>query len=334
MTRTNVQSRAFMNDLVGVRIDPDARGWFDRTLESVGSDGDSPGVDSLLRSYSSFARKFPRTPLELDDEESRRFVVLFDAPVPEGWETADAGRAALLLALAESVAPDVFERLALECYWKGDSREQQSWLRALALLPDPGRFANAAMDACRTNIIPLFESIACNNSYPAAFFPDLNFNQMVLKALFNVVRLDRIVGLERRLNPELSRMANDYASEREAAGRELPNDIWLAAVPHAERDGIERAVRYLASDDARHRLFAARAFGLRGDGAGWDALRDRTSVEQDDAVLEALNSSLARIGSGRSAGSAETTSFGREAEDVVEDGNGSRSASSPSGEPK
>ena len=48
--------------------------------------------------------------------------------------------------------------------------------------------------------------------------PEPNFNQMVLKALFTDVRLERIVGLDGRLTPELSRMAAAYASERRAAG--------------------------------------------------------------------------------------------------------------------
>jgi len=49
-----------------------------------------------------------------------------------------------------------------------------------------------------------------------------------LKAMFNSIALERIVGLNARLNPELSRMARDYAAERTAAGRSVPADIDLA----------------------------------------------------------------------------------------------------------
>jgi hypothetical protein len=72
----------------------------------------------------------------------------------------------------------------------------------------------------------VFEAIACENPYPAAHFPELNFNQMVLKALFTGVALERVIGLDGRVTPELARMANDYASERRAAGRSVPADIW------------------------------------------------------------------------------------------------------------
>jgi len=42
------------------------------------------------------------------------------------------------------------------------------------------------------------------------------------------VRLERIVGLQSRVNAELTRMATDFAAERRAAGRSVPADIGLA----------------------------------------------------------------------------------------------------------
>jgi hypothetical protein len=117
---------------------------------------------------------------------------------------------------------------ATECYEQGDSHEQQCWMRAVSYLPDPASFLPLVVDACRTNILPLFEAIACENPYPARYFPEPNFNQLVLKAMFNGVALARIHGLASRINPALARMASDYADERRAAGRTIPADIHLA----------------------------------------------------------------------------------------------------------
>jgi hypothetical protein len=100
-------------------------------------------------------------------------------------------------------------------------------LRALPFLPERSRFVTMAIEACRTNVQTVFQAIACENPLPADDFPDLNFNQLVLKALFNGVAISRIVGLSRRLGPELARMASDYAAERRAAGRSVPPDIDL-----------------------------------------------------------------------------------------------------------
>jgi hypothetical protein len=98
-------------------------------------------------------------------------------------------------------------------------------LKALPLLPTPDRFLEIAVDACRTSIQPIFEAIACENPYPARYFPELNFNQMVLKAVFIGVALERIIDLDTRLTPDLARMGADYASERRAAGRPVPSDL-------------------------------------------------------------------------------------------------------------
>ena len=129
---------------------------------------------------------------------------------------------------AATASPDSFVRAATDCYDHGDSAEQQSWLKSTALLPEPEQLLPIVIDACRTNILPLFEAVACENPFPARYFPERNFNQMVLKALFNKVALSRIAGLAGRRNADLTRMAADYASERRAAGRTVPSDIGLA----------------------------------------------------------------------------------------------------------
>lgn len=165
------------------------------------------------------------SPAELDELRSAAPGIGF-----ERWTREDAARALLLIARRNAgQAGDAFVTDALACFEQGDAREQQSWLRAIALWPEAKAFLPAAIDSCRTNIIPVFEALACENPYPAAHFPERNFNQMVLKAMFNSIELKRIVGLEARRNAELKRMARDYAAERTAAGRTVPADIGLAA---------------------------------------------------------------------------------------------------------
>jgi hypothetical protein len=173
---------------------------------------------ALLEAFTGAARALGKRPLALTPAEQTRLAALDPELTPVQWTTADAGRAWLLLQAGDPA-------LALAAYEEGDSAEQQSWLRALPLLPWPERYLAAAIDNCRTNILPQFEALACDNPYPARHFPDANFNQLVLKALFNSIPVARITGLERRLNADLSRMASDYASERRAAGRAVPADI-------------------------------------------------------------------------------------------------------------
>ena len=94
-------------------------------------------------------------------------------------------------------------------------------------MPEPSRFVETGLAACRTNARRVFEAIACDNAFPAAHFDELGFRQLVLKAVFMEVPVARIEGLAARITPELRRMAADYASERRAAGRKVPDDLAL-----------------------------------------------------------------------------------------------------------
>lgn len=192
----------------------------------------SLNLNEILARYTGAARLSPGSvasaTLTADDAAAIR-AAGFPAEVPlTAWTRTDVARFVQLRELSASMPPADFRAIALSCFEQGDSMEQASWCRGVFLLPDPQQYLAQVIDACRTNILPLFESIACENPYPAAFFPERNFNQLVLKAMFNGVALARIVGLATRRNAELSRMATDYAAERTAAGRSVPADIALA----------------------------------------------------------------------------------------------------------
>jgi len=211
----------FLRTAVRSRGDSTARIWFEEALTQV-----ADGTGELLASYTK-ARRLGRAALSLSAAEKSIAAHLLPDVQFDHWTLEDAGRAALLLSSA-TARPDSFVRVATDCYDQSDSAEQQSWLKSTPLLPGPEQFLPTVIDACRTNILPLFEAVACENPFPARHFPERNFNQMVLKASFNKVALSRIAGLASRRNPDLTRMAADYASERRAAGRTVTSDIGLA----------------------------------------------------------------------------------------------------------
>ena len=184
-----------------------------------------PDRGALLEAFTAATRRLGRSRLAPADEEAARLRAAgVDWPIGT-WGADELGRVALLVAAAAHWPAAELEAVIDECYRQGDGAERQAVLRALPLLPAPERFVEIGVDACRSHIQPLFEAIACENPYAALYFPELNFNQMVLKALFTGVALARILGLEGRITPELSRMAAGYASERRAAGRSVPADI-------------------------------------------------------------------------------------------------------------
>ena len=281
----------FLTAMLRARASDRGWNWFQAACRST---ADPVDLNRLLGNYAGASLRLGKKALNLEPEETRRWnSVPPDLPI-DHWGLDELGRAVLLLKIAH-LPPDEYAETVLECYRQGDSREQQSWLRGLNLLPGCGRFLDAAVDACRTNIVPLLEAIACENPYPAAHFPELNFNQMVLKSLFNSISMERILGLESRFNPELSRMADDYASEREAAGRDVPPDLWWVVAPGITPDRIGRIYPYLQQGNSRHRYWAARSLGYVRDERSRVELERRRTIESEDRVLSAIDASLAKM---------------------------------------
>ena len=141
-----------------------------------------------------------------------------------GWSVDQAARVSLLRAFP---ADDEARWLAAfdALVDAAEVRELIALYQGLPAFPFPEALAERAADGLRTNVRGVFEAIAHRNPFPAERFDDSRWNQMVLKALFIGSPLGPILGLRERMNGDLARMLRDYASEREAAGREVPGDL-------------------------------------------------------------------------------------------------------------
>jgi hypothetical protein len=202
---------------------PAASAWLRGTCERL-----TPAT--FPAAYASSGRRFGMEPVSSTAKENARLAEA-GLVVPLGWLRRDLARSLLLSTLVEALdevganantpAPACLSAL----FRTSDNAEREALLKTLPMLPRPERFLDTAVEACRTHVQSVFEAIACENAYPARHFPDLNFNQLVLKAFFLEIAVRRIVGLNERNNPELVRMADAYASERTAAGRSVPSDL-------------------------------------------------------------------------------------------------------------
>lgn len=202
---------------------PDARAWLERSWFLAGA---AFSRAAFFGSYAGAARRFPGSVADLAPELRERLSESGIA-LPEAWALADLVRALLLWhAVADSPGPQAVA-LCTEVFRRGDSAERAALLRALPLLPQPARFLELAIEACRSHVLEVFAAIACDNPFPAAHFPEPNFNQLAIKTLFVELPLDRVLGWRSRANAELRRMATDYAAERRAAGRPVPTDVAL-----------------------------------------------------------------------------------------------------------
>ncbi|MBT3532898.1 MAG: EboA domain-containing protein [Rhodospirillaceae bacterium] len=213
--------RECFGDILWARIEGKERDW----LERVWPAADEVPVSTRFRAaFAGAARRLRDIPLQNAD-----YQALTDAGVigAERWRLDDVARTALLLRALSALPGDEHAGFVRQVYLRGDYREQAAVLHSLSFLPEPERYLELAIDACRTNVLDVFEAIACENAYPAAHFPEANFNQMILKAIFLAVLVGRTADLAGRATPELKRMVTAFASERRAAGRAVPEDVDL-----------------------------------------------------------------------------------------------------------
>jgi hypothetical protein len=206
--------------LLRSRAHPAALAWFDEAWAEVDA---ASRRESFLTVLAGAGRRLGRDTVLIRDTEEAALKRAGFTPFPKGLGLDECGRGALLLRGLEPL--DAADRLALasEIYHRGEIRERQALLRVLAYLPSPAVFRELAVEACRTSAQDVFAAISCENPYPAAHFTEASFNQMVLKAVFNGLALDRIAGLPPRVTADLVRMADDFAAERRAAGRAIPD---------------------------------------------------------------------------------------------------------------
>jgi hypothetical protein len=212
-------------DVVARRIAGPTTAWY---AEACATSARSPAGNDFLAAFAGAGRRLGYALLQATAEEHARLRAAGLAVLPPTLAVDECGRAALLLESADRLQQDDRIRLVADLFDRGDVRERQAVLRVLAYLPEPAAHLDTAVEACRTSVQPVFEAIACENPYPGRHFPDPNFNQMVLKALFVGAPVERIFELDLRLTGELVRMVEAYASERRAAGRSVPGDVaWI-----------------------------------------------------------------------------------------------------------
>ncbi|WP_346166556.1 EboA domain-containing protein [Streptomyces javensis] len=140
-----------------------------------------------------------------------------------GWRCPGMADAARFL-LLHTVRPEATALARL--YEHGTAAERRAVLHALPHLRHlaPGAALPLVQDALRSNDTRLIA--AAVGPYAAEHLPAHAWRHAVLKCLFTGVSLDAVADLAVRAagDQELARMLHDYAAERIAAGRAVPED--------------------------------------------------------------------------------------------------------------
>lgn len=218
--------------------------WLRQKAEQIES---SSTNSTFFLAFSQASRFFKKDNLELSSEEKDQAKKLIPGFEPSHWDLLQTARTYLLLHF-----PQEKERWFAginQLFETGDMYEQQALYAALPLMPFQDDLLPRAIDGCRTNMTLIFDAIALNNPFPGRYFPEANWNQMVLKSIFMQRPLYRIQMLDERRNPALADIASDFAHERWAAGRPVMPELWRLVVPFINEKFVADLKKVLVSED-------------------------------------------------------------------------------------
>ncbi len=253
--------------LVRERLEDEAWDWFARTRDMLRT---SKEDRTLYIALGLAPRRLGKEDLLSSSPSSREIALIEKAAAcragwsPRHWSVDQAARVVFLLTRYHGEEGEFFA-LMERLFRTADVGELICFYQALPLYPGQALYLQRAREGARTNMRPVFEAVAHRNPYPRERFDEEAWNQMVLKALFIESRLDPILGLDERANPELARMLLDYAHERWAAGRPVSPELWRCVGPFARDEALEDLGRVLDSDDPLERMAASLALAASPD---------------------------------------------------------------------
>ena len=185
----------------------------------------------------------------------------------------------------------------IDLYLHGDLEERLVLLRALGALPISAATLRILEEVQRTNMESHFHAAVCGSNLAIRAlegpgFDQDAFNRLLLKAAFLGAPLGEMIDATEGANPELSRMLQDLATEREAAGRGVWPDT-ARMIAHAPCEGtLARLIGGLEHGDDKLRLAAAEGLAHLGREDVVPYARERMDREPRPAIRDALKRCL------------------------------------------
>ncbi|MDR7131541.1 hypothetical protein J2X69_003905 [Algoriphagus sp. 4150] len=234
----------FLTHLLERSADRKGLDWLSKQVEKISTEATS---SKFFLAFSQASRYFKKEKLNLSTDDKILANDLVSGFQPQFWDELQAARTVLMLSYPQE--KEAWFAAMNQLFETADMNEHQALFAALPLMPFQEDLIPRAIDGLRTNISSVFDAIALNNPFPTNYFPEANWNQMVLKAIFMQRPLYRIEGLEERRNPALAAIARDFAHERWAAGREVMPEIWRLVAPFVDEMYLDDLRKTLETQD-------------------------------------------------------------------------------------
>ena len=161
------------------------------------------GARDIMTAFVAAPRFLPRKSVQITADLLTQ--VQKDVPgwQPDTWTLDRLGRVYLLMSLSAD-DKDTYIRQIENLFSTAELQELVALYSALPVLAYPDHWLFRATEAVRSNMGVVFDAVAFGNPYPATYFSQAAWNQMVLKCIFNDKPIHLIHGLKQRANAELA----------------------------------------------------------------------------------------------------------------------------------
>ena len=226
-------------------LSADAFDWVTEKSQKIAA-----GADDwvFFTSFSAVPRYTGKADLQLGAADLEAAGALRTNWHPKNWSVDQAARALMVLSLPSDPVGPYVEKLE-KVFNAADIGESVVLYQILPLYPYPDRVVDRAAEGLRSNMTSVFEAVALRNPFPAEYFQENAWNQLVLKCCFVGSTLHQVMGLDARANATLASILVDYAHERWAAGRTVTPELWRPVGPFATEDNLADLQRVLEDDD-------------------------------------------------------------------------------------
>lgn len=268
--------RSLLRNWITPAIDEAGLAWVNEKAEAIAKGG----ADWVFfTSFSAVPRYTGKADLNLDSAALAAAKQARPHWNPAHWSVDQATRSLMLLSLPVDPVADYREKVE-KVFNAADVGESVVLYQTLPLYPHPAQLINQAAEGLRSNMTSVFEAVALRNPFPAEYFEENTWNQMVLKCCFVGSPLHMIWGLEERANETLAQMLVDYAHERWAAGRTLTHELWRPVGPFATNNVIGDLERVLNDPDLAQQKAGALALSMSPDPDARNVLGQRPDLQQ------------------------------------------------------
>ncbi len=237
-----------LKNLLSQQAPDDAMAWLANKQTQIFEEKEEKSDHLYFMTFSAISSYFGKDLLKLTEEHLKQMNAIRKNWQPHDWSLSQTARTYLLLSFARSRL-EHFKKTTDKLFGAADVNESIALYQALPLFPYPKQFLLHATNGIRSNMLSVFEAIALNNPYPADYFDEIAWNQVVLKTLFVESPIEKVVGLKQRANPLLAKALLNTARERLAADRPIKLELWCLLGLSADKEMLASLKECLKSEN-------------------------------------------------------------------------------------